>query len=466
MPMGQAVRKGCLIAFGVGMALLLVEVALPLQAGSAYRVWPPGLSFTFHPRPELLPGVSGSSRFFINSEGMRADPPRREPAYRILTVGGSATECLFLDQAETWPDLMQQRLDSATRRVVVANVGRSGQASRQHVLHVRHLLAQHPEVNAVVALVGINDLQQRLEREDPPRGPFGLADYQRAFTALPGGGAGAGELSFLERRRLVQLLRPRAAPTAITREQLTQDPEGEFLVGLRARRRQAGRAAALPDLTRALADYRSNLESIVDAAASRQVRLVLATQPALWRPDLPPQLDDLLWFGWAQQGAEYYTAAALAAGLARFNAVLLDVCRVRGVECVDLAARLPRDATVFYDDCHFNESGARQVATLLAERFALAAPASQSVESDASLMTRGLDLLYARKDYPGAATLFGQLLERNPDHFGANYQLATALERGGKPAEARARWARVLTLAERFADQKVAAEARARLSAP
>ncbi|MBI5480833.1 MAG: hypothetical protein HY906_18385 [Deltaproteobacteria bacterium] len=464
--MRPAVLKGCLVLLGVSLALLVVEVALPLRPGAAFRVWQPGLSFTFFPRPANLPGVSGSSRFVINAEGMRADPPRREPAYRILTVGGSATECLFLDQAETWPDLMQQRLDSPASRVVVANVGRSGQSSRAHVLHVRHLLAQHPEVNAVVVLVGINDLQQRLEREDLPRGPFAPADYQRAFMVLPGGTAGLDELSFFERRRIVQLLRPRAKPTAITREELTQDPEGSFLVGLRARRRQADRKTALPDLAPALADYRSNLESIVDAAAARKVRLVLATQPVLWRPDLPPQLEDLLWFGWTLQGGEYYATAALADGMARYNAVLLDVCRVRDVECVDLAARLQRDTSVFYDDCHFNESGARQVAAILAGRFAPSAPASPIAETDEVLMNRGLDALYHRKDFAGAAALFGKILERNPDHYGANFQLATALERGGQKLEARVRWARVLKLAQRFADEKVAAEARARLAAP
>jgi hypothetical protein len=50
------------------------------------------------------------------------------------------------------------------------------------------------------------------------------------------------------------------------------------------------------------------------------------------------------------------------------------VCRERGLECVDLAAKLPRDTSVFYDDCHFNESGARRVAEVLAEHLLGRAP--------------------------------------------------------------------------------------------
>jgi hypothetical protein len=44
---------------------------------------------------------------------------------------------------------------------------------------------------------------------------------------------------------------------------------------------------------------------------------------------------------------------------------LLEVCRERELACIDLAAALPQDETVFYDDAHFNESGARQVANVV-----------------------------------------------------------------------------------------------------
>lgn len=55
------------------------------------------------------------------------------------------------------------------------------------------------------------------------------------------------------------------------------------------------------------------------------------------------------------------------AGVDRHNGVLRDVCRERGLDCLDRATLLPKDTTVFYDDCHFNEAGARRVASLFAE---------------------------------------------------------------------------------------------------
>src|SRR5262249_59043271 len=62
----------------------------------------------------------------------------------------------------------------------------------------------------------------------------------------------------------------------------------------------------------------------------------------------------------------YYAAGALREGMDRFNAVTRAVCRERGVECVDLAADLSSDLSVFYDDCHFNITGAERVARRVA----------------------------------------------------------------------------------------------------
>jgi Flp pilus assembly protein TadD len=51
-----------------------------------------------------------------------------------------------------------------------------------------------------------------------------------------------------------------------------------------------------------------------------------------------------------------------------------------------------------------------------------------------ALMKAGLDALYTRSDPAAAAAEFRKVLTLNPDHYGATYQLATALDRVGKPA--------------------------------
>ena len=81
-------------------------------------------------------------------------------------------------------------------------------------------------------------------------------------------------------------------------------------------------------------------------------------------------------------------------------------------------------------------------------------------------MERGTQQLYQSGDPIAAEVTFREVLAKNPSHYGAHYQLAVAMDRGGKPLEARAEWNEVLRLAESFNDSVSAQAARARLGSP
>lgn len=88
------------------------------------------------------------------------------------------------------------------------------------------------------------------------------------------------------------------------------------------------------------------------------------------------------------------------------------------------------------------------------------------VESEDDLMRVGLDALYARNDPSGAAVQFRKVREMNPAHYGATFQLAMALDRAGKPIEARPLWEKALKMAEGYDDRKTAQAAKERLARP
>ena len=91
------------------------------------------------------------------------------------------------------------------------------------------------------------------------------------------------------------------------------------------------------------------------------------------------------------------------------------------------------------------------------------APRAPSVVADP--MTLGLEALYTRNDPVLAAARFREVLVQNPEHYGATYQLATALEQTGDPRGARPLWAKMSTMAEGIGDTKTADHARARVAA-
>ena len=126
------------------------------QGGPDINVWPPHLNIVFRPDPDILPGVQGDARFVINSSGIRGDELADDQNYRILAIGGSTTECAYLDQGETWPYLLQNRLARVMgQKVWVGNVGKSGMNTRDHILHTKYLLPQFPKIDAVLLLVGV-----------------------------------------------------------------------------------------------------------------------------------------------------------------------------------------------------------------------------------------------------------------------------------------------------------------------
>ena len=128
--------------------------------------------------------------------------------------------------------------------------------------------------------------------------------------------------------------------------------------------KDARKTDQFPGLESALSSYRARLQGLVDRCRALRVRTIFMTQPTLWRRDAERQTEDLLWFGETSDGT-YLTANKLHEGLEAYNSVLVSVSRETGSECVDLRP-MSGVEEFFYDDCHFTERGAAEVAHRLA----------------------------------------------------------------------------------------------------
>lgn len=369
------------LALAVGSALLAALVAELVLCTlgpdrDALYVWPPGLERAFHPAEGLMPGVEGTSRFRINEVGLRGDPWSPASTERILCVGGSTTECLYLDQPEAWPQLLQDHLGPGTW---VANAGHSGRHSRDHVVQLRHFLTRPPGdalgLDRVVILEGVNDLMLPLtEPRDYDPGFLARDDAEaqllpRAFEVLPADLA--PPRPFPKGTCLYRFAIPRLR--AALEPVQVQDEAGSVYRTWRAHRADPGRLITeLPDLTAALGEYRRNLTEMVELCLAADLRPLLLTQPALWRTDNTPEEEALFWMGGVgpyqkRPGQPYYDSAVLARGMEAYNRVTMEVATALDVDALDLAARIPRTRACFYDDVHFTEEGARRVAEALAE---------------------------------------------------------------------------------------------------
>jgi len=380
--------KLILVLLSIGMALVFAEVALRIAVPPRkhFRVWPANMFHVFHPDPQVMPGFSTDARFTVSSQGLRGPEMGDEPEARVLAIGGSTTECLMIDDELAWPLRLSKNLGATAdnRPVWSGSSGLSGMNSGDHILHASFLVPQLPPIDVVVALVGVNDLSVALGTPElykpvpanpPPEQSEAL--LRRVFQQVPGRLENSWEYdeSFYRKLALFQLVRrlKNARSKDLSSQQLTNDDGGSLLTRGRRRRQNAPHYIdELPDLSAALVTYRTNLNTFIDVLQARSIRVLLVTQPTIWRADLSEADTKLLWMGGKGDflkldGMPYYTPRVLADGMKQFNDTMLAVCRDRGVECFDLAARIPKDTTFFYDDCHFANGGSVQIAELLTE---------------------------------------------------------------------------------------------------
>lgn len=392
------VSKLSLVAASLLAAAVVSEILLRalVPPSRGYYVLPPGVDWTVKPAPGVFPGVEGESHFRVNHAGVRGPAFGEDRAeYRILAVGGSTTRCAILDDTEVWTSLLETRLGRTVdgRSVWVGNVGRDGATTRDHVLHLKYLLPQYPGIDAVVALVGVNDMVYALQQGWQYRFPEAVTEPEaqrrqmpRAFAEIPGRlqdeGTFTGPAPWYKTTALWQLGR-RAKQTLQSRwTYYLRDLPGQEEQARINRESAAEWVDSLPPLTGPLREFRRNLNTMADLAAAAKVRLVFVTQPSVWRVGMSRREEHLLSFGVLRSDKgprrAFYTTRALARAMAVYNEALLDLCRDRGLECVDAARQLPRDSTAMYDEVHFNEHGSLLLADVLAGYFREHAPFRQS----------------------------------------------------------------------------------------
>lgn len=364
--MAREFRKNLLLLLSsLGFALFLGELILRpfFPAAQQDSLFPPGQQFQLTPDPDIFPGITGISKYQVNSLGFRGTDPA--PAARhILVIGGSTAECLYLDQEETWPALLESRFNKQ-QPIWIGNFSKSGLHSGHHLQQL-HWLQQVPalhDVKLIYCLTGFNDLIHFLGNDSLYLSASDNDLYRFAFSFK-----GDGQLPWYKQLSFWKAL---ASLKKVKDTLHQQDSKGaRYALWRQYRLQDSMKREELPDLSAALAQYARNIEAMIRYAAAQGIKIIFITQPVCWNAPAVPADEPWFWLGKKGDFADpskgyYYNTAALANGMDQFNAVLRNtVLRQKGY-LADLAAQLPKNRTVFYDDCHFTEAGAKAVAAFL-----------------------------------------------------------------------------------------------------
>ncbi len=313
---------------------------------------------------EDVPGLPArESLFTTNALGVRGDElDLSDPdIFKIMTLGGSVTECMVLNDEDAWPRRLQSELEDRTgTRSWVGNAARSGAMTLDYIAHAQLLLPSF-DPDLIVIMPGGNDLQATVEGRYFPidlQNPFHLARYAARLYSDSDNA----------------LLEPLYLYAAFERWQSTRDEDlAPLYKRMKHARFSAPKVPEIEDFDEALDVYRSNLRSLYTVL--RRLRgsptVVLVTHPFLYGDGPMGKAEEqALWGGYTCMrcsSQRFYAHQALAAGLRRFNEETLAFCASMGLACLNLEPQIPKTLENFYDDGHLKEPGARLVARHLAE---------------------------------------------------------------------------------------------------
>ena len=351
------------VGYGVAEAAFRWSISEPV-APFPY-VWPP----KFHQKVSIerpVPGLQPrETTFTTNALGLRGEELNihaDENVTTIMTLGGSVTECLLLNDWDAWPYIVQTHLSDATGKDVwVGNAGRSGQNTLDYVAHAQVLVpAIDPDI--VVVMPGGNDLQAAAEDRLLPLNVLDPT-VLRNFASKLYQPAAAQAFEAMEPSYTLFLLKQRIHPSTVE--------YSEFYRAMKSARFNSPKLDQIPDLEDHLETYRNNLDQLVEAISRLDgPKLVLMTHPFLWKDDMPDEELRTLWAGYSCMACDdrvFYSRQALRDALEAFNAVTLDVCNESGLPCFDLEPAVGKNLGHFYDDAHLTAAGSQHVGRLVAD---------------------------------------------------------------------------------------------------
>lgn len=297
--------------------------------------------------PAAFWGSAKTATAHYNSQGVRGrELPPSDDAQRILCLGGSSTEVPYLDDAQTWPAVLERQLDEqAGQKFWVGNAGKTELTTADHL----RFLETSPlprSSDTLVVMVGMDDLWHTLTARTIAE-PAAPAWYDSQVAA--------------------NLLRTND-PSQDADD--TQTSQSDFW----ARRRDPAfppQPERPPDFDRAVAEYEQRIRAIAEWGRRHDVQIVFVTQPVLWDAGVSHAARKRLSIAQVMPHGKEWTflsADRLRPLIDRYNDVLRTVSRETSSECIDLAAELSGKEFFFEDDYHFNAEGCRRAARLLAER--------------------------------------------------------------------------------------------------
>lgn len=274
-------------------------------------------------------GLENSILYSTNSLGFRGPelPEKTDGLIRIITVGGSTTECSLLSDDSTWSSRLYRKLKASQPDIWLNNAGLDGCSSYGHLILMRdYIIRLKPDY--VLFLVGINDLA---------KSSFGNED---------------GFLIERQESWWRKLIKKSEFITTVSnvyeafKSHKTSVAHGrnpyDFKTNPFNLLDSAGKVANEQNMKVWLSEYNSRIRHLAEICQSNGIKPVFITQP---------KFDDTSAYSWKI--------------MQDYNIAMSEYCRKAGIPCIDLAGKMPKQEHLYYDQIHYTNAGAEAIANIL-----------------------------------------------------------------------------------------------------
>lgn len=265
----------------------------------------------------------------------------------IITVGGSTTECKFLNDSDTWSFYLGKFLEKDFQKVWVNNAGLDGHSTFGHqVLLQDHIVKIKPKM--ILFLIGINDIENDQptfhdklnNRKSFPDFKHYLYNNSEVVNLFVNAVRGWKAQRFNNTTHSLEL--PVQGNNLILADSIVE--------------------SALKMQEKYLINYTKRIVQLIDTCRRYAIEPVFITQPNLYGEGIDSLTNANL--ATARLGGNI-NGSLMWQILQVYNMRTKEVCNRNSVNVIDLAQHMPKNSWYYYDKSHYTKEGSRKVAEII-----------------------------------------------------------------------------------------------------
>jgi lysophospholipase L1-like esterase len=329
-----------------GFFLIFQSLLSPILINRDFKTLQPNMHQIVDVRAGI-PGINGKQLVTTDSKGFRTTRDidyEKSKSYRIFAIGGSTTEQIYLDDRNTWTHLLQEHLSKTTKLdVEVINTGVSGLRAKHHLATFQNIIGLHPDL--VIFLVGINDWSWHIKEA------FSKDNQDTKIAAY--------RANLLLRETLIGNLLNNTAKDEVPS---IREDYGEYYSKQRDSLSRANVFSFHPEDVHQ--NYIKHLLEISNTCHENNIKCLFITQPTGYQNDANEYFKKGFWM--TPPNKPYTLDFESMVDIAfLYNSFLLRFSRDNDHYACDAASVLAPTFENFYDDCHFNTKGAKNMSMIV-----------------------------------------------------------------------------------------------------